>query len=58
MSEFWEAAAAFAALEAIQSGEWDRYLLRLRAAINERMKTEGYRDHIVVGTVLRDGVQP
>ena len=42
-------AAAFAAMEAIESGEWDRYLLRLRAAIEQRRKTQEYRDHIIVG---------
>ena len=44
-------AAAFAALQAIQSGEWDRYLIRLQAAIFHRRQTEEYRDHIVAGVV-------
>lgn len=42
-------AAAFAALEAIEAGEWDRYLLRLRAAIEQRRKTCDYAKHIVAG---------
>lgn len=41
--------AAFTALEAIQSGEWDRYLLRLRAAIEARRQTADYRRHIIAG---------
>jgi len=42
-------AAAYAAIESIEDGEWDRYLLRLRAAINQRIQTESYRRHIVAG---------
>ena len=38
-----EAPAAFAALEKIESGDWDRYLLRLRAAINQRLPKVKYR---------------
>jgi len=30
-------ATAFAALESILDGEWDRYLVRLRAGINQQM---------------------
>jgi hypothetical protein len=41
------AAAAFAALEAILAGEWDRYLLRIRGAIRQRMETEEYERHII-----------
>lgn len=37
------AAAAFAALEEIEAGSWDHYLLRLRAGIEGRMRTEAYR---------------
>jgi len=40
-------AAAFAALEAIAAGEWDRFLLRLRAAIEQRRQTDEYKAHIV-----------
>jgi len=36
-------AAAFAALQAIQAGEWDRFLLRLRAAIRARIDTDDYQ---------------
>jgi hypothetical protein len=43
-------AAAFAALTAIESGEWDRFLLRLRAAIEQRRQTDDYRAHIVAGS--------
>lgn len=42
-------AAAFAALESITSGEWDRFLLRLRTAIEERRWTPEYERHIVAG---------
>jgi hypothetical protein len=35
-------AALPAALDAIESGDWDRYLLRLREAIEARMVTGGY----------------
>lgn len=42
-----ESAAAFAALRAIESGSWDRFLLRLQAAIRQRLQTEDYRQHIV-----------
>ena len=42
-------AAAFAALTAIESAEWDRFLLRLRAAIEQRRQTEDYHAHIVAG---------
>jgi len=45
-----QSAAAFAALEAIQSGDWDRFLLRLRSAIEQRRATQGYRDHIIAGS--------
>jgi hypothetical protein len=41
--------AAFAALTAIEAGEWDRYLLRLLYAINQRRHTEGYLDHLTAG---------
>jgi hypothetical protein len=42
-------ATAFAALQAIESGEWDKYLLRLKAAIIARMRTEGYAQHLIAG---------
>jgi hypothetical protein len=38
-----EQAAAFAALEKILAGDWDRYLLRLRGAIRQRMETDAYQ---------------
>jgi hypothetical protein len=44
------APTAFAALLAIENGDWDRYLLRLRAAIEQRRKTEAYRRHIIIGS--------
>ena len=43
-------AAAFAAMEAILSGEWDRFLLRLQAAIRERRMTPEYEAHIIAGS--------
>lgn len=47
-------ADAFAALTHIEDGDWDRFLLRLRAAIDARRKTEAYQRHIIAG----DGVPP
>lgn len=41
-----EAAAAFAAIEAVQSGDWDNFLLRLRAAIINRLRTDAYYEHL------------
>lgn len=41
-----EAAAAFSAIEAIQSGDWDHFLLRLRAAIIDRLRTDAYYEHL------------
>ncbi len=38
-----EATAAFAALDAIESGAWDRYLVQLQAAIRRRLRAAGYR---------------
>lgn len=46
----YDIAAAFAALEAIESGQWDRFLLRLQAAIKQRRQTDDYRRHIVAGS--------
>lgn len=43
------AAAAFAAIEAIQSGEWDRFLSRLRGAINQRTQTDEYKSTLIAG---------
>ena len=43
------AAAAFAAMEAITDGEWDRFLIRLTAAIRARSATGAYESHIVAG---------
>ena len=40
-------AAAFAALQAIEAGEWDRFLHRLIGAINMRRDTDEYRAHLV-----------
>lgn len=42
-------AAAFAAIEAIRAGEWDRFLLRIQGAIRMRRQTEEYEQHIVAG---------
>jgi len=44
-----ENAAAFAAIEAINSGRWDRYLHRLRGAINVRVQTDAYQATLVAG---------
>lgn len=48
-----EAAAAFSAMQAIQSGAWDRYLLRLRSALTERLQHPGWAEHIHAGELLR-----
>lgn len=40
---------AFSALDHIIWGDWDRFLLRLQAAINNRVLTEGYEAHIIAG---------
>jgi hypothetical protein len=42
-----QSASAFAALTAIESGDWDRFLLRLRAAIEARRGTDEYWQHVV-----------
>jgi hypothetical protein len=42
-------AAAFAALNAIEAGDWDRYLLRLRAAIDMRRETAAYKATLIIG---------
>ena len=42
-------ADAFAALEHIVAGDWDRFLLRLRAAIDARRKTDEYGAHVIAG---------
>jgi hypothetical protein len=47
-------AEAFAALDAIESGRWDRYLLRLRAAIEIRRQTDEYKAHIIAGADQHD----
>jgi len=44
-----DSAAAFAAVESIMAGEWDRFLLRIQGAIRMRMRTQEYQDHIVAG---------
>jgi hypothetical protein len=43
---------AFAALKHIENGDWDRFLLRLRVAIELRRATDEYEQHIVVGPVI------
>jgi len=48
-------ADAFSALDHIIWGDWDRFLLRLRAAINERIQTEAYKEHILARTYPSDG---
>lgn len=42
-------AAASAALTAIESGDWDRFLLRLRAAIEQRRQTPEYQRTLIAG---------
>lgn len=44
------ASEAFSALDRIEAGDWDRYLLRLRAAIQARMRTDEYTQHIIAGS--------
>ena len=44
-----DAATAYAALEMIMAGRWDRYLWRLGGAIRQRTATEEYKAHIVAG---------
>jgi hypothetical protein len=44
-------AEAFAALDAIESGRWDRHLPRLHGALHLRQREDDYLDKIVVGTV-------
>lgn len=39
----------FIVLNGILDGRCDRFLLRLRAAINARMATDEYKAHIIVG---------
>lgn len=43
------AAAAFAAVEAIMSGEWDRYLHRIRGACMLRAQTDEYQATLIAG---------
>ena len=40
---------AFSAMDAIESGRWDRSLLQLAEAIRRRLRTEEYRSKILVG---------
>lgn len=40
---------AFAALNHIENGDWDRFLLRLRGAIELRRATDEYEQHIIAG---------
>lgn len=49
MTDHNPAPAAFAALTAIEAGEWDRFLLRLRAAIEQRRRTDAYKAHLIAG---------
>ena len=44
-----EQAAAFAAVEAIDSGAWDRYLHRIRGAIFMRTQTDEYQETLIAG---------
>jgi hypothetical protein len=46
---------AFSALDRIESGDWDRYLLRLQAAINMRTRTDDYRAHIIARADAEEG---
>ena len=41
------AAAAFAAVEVIMSGEWDRYLHRVRGACILRARTDEYQATLI-----------
>ena len=41
--------AAFAAMEAIEAGEWDRFLHRLHGAIHMRQRTGEYKATLVAG---------
>lgn len=41
---------AFSAMDAIESGRWDRSLLRLAEAIRRRMKSEDYRSKLIAGS--------
>lgn len=43
------AAAVFAAIEAINSGQWDGWLHRLRGAIVTRTQTDEYEATLVAG---------
>ena len=40
---------AFAALEHILAGDWDRFLIRLQAAIRQRLATDEYKATLVAG---------
>jgi len=43
-------AAAFAAVEAIMEGRWDRYLGRIRGAVHLRTQTDEYQATLIAGT--------
>jgi predicted aminopeptidase len=45
---------AFAALEHILTGDWDRFLLRLRAAIDQRRSTDEYAAHRIAERPKKD----
>lgn len=49
---------AFAAVEAIKAGEWDRYLPSLRAAIQERQSDAEYKREILSRVEFRAGATP
>lgn len=51
-------AAAFAALEAIQAGEWDRYLHRFKGAIVTRCATDEYKASIIAGLQAPGSMTP
>ena len=44
-----DSAAAFAAVEAIMAGRWDKYLHRIRGAINLRTQTDEYQATLIAG---------
>jgi len=50
-------ADAFAAMEHIEAGDWDRFLLRLLAAIGARRKTEEYKAHIIAGATIEKDLE-
>lgn len=46
---------AFAAVESIKAGEWDRYLVALRIAIQQRMTDPEWKRNILARAEFRAG---